>query len=195
MKFEEIKELLQYTDGESKIYMPNEIFEDLKSVIKNSPHLAFAYSYIYLVHWLYRYTKYTSSKSIITNEHIKEILGYNSKTKGLDYLIKKNGLLDELGYTLTTNDIPLHWKYDKYDGLEFTLLHDSIAEELEINPSLTKGDILKVYQIPRKYNVKLPVKAFDRYSNDDIDGTFYEVSNTHLIPFEEIGRASCRERV
>lgn len=181
MKYQEIKELLQYTDEESKIYMPNEIFEDLKGAIKNSPHLTFSYSYIYLVHWLYRYTKYLNSKAIITNEHIKEILGYNAKTKGLDYLIKKNGLLDQLEYTMTTNDIPLHWNLDKFEGLTFTKLQETIEEEMKNNPLLSKGEILETYQIPRKYNIKYPVKAF--YRNED-EGTFIEISNTHCIPFE-----------
>ncbi|WP_210367425.1 hypothetical protein [Bacillus sp. REN3] len=183
MKFEEIKELLQYTDKESKIYMPNEIFDDLKGAIKNSPHLTFAYSYIYLVHWLYRYAKYLNSKSIITNEHIKEILGYNAKTKGLDYLIKKNGLLDQLEYTMTTNDIPLHWNFDKFEGLTFTTLQETIEEEMKNSHLLTKGEILQTYQIPRKYNIKFPVKAFYRNEKED-EGTFFEISNTHCIPFE-----------
>ncbi|EFV79040.1 hypothetical protein HMPREF1013_00669 [Bacillus sp. 2_A_57_CT2] len=184
MKFEEIEELLQYNEKESKIFIANEVFVDLKGAIKNSPHLAFAYSYIYLVTWLYRYAKHLNSKGIITKGIINEILGYHANTKGLDYLIKKKGLLDKLDYTITVSDFPIQWKYDKFEGLEFEMLSEIYEFEMKHNPLVTKSEILDIYNIPKKYNIKFPVKSFYRNSDEDEDGTFFEVENTHMIPFE-----------
>ncbi|MEH7393324.1 hypothetical protein [Bacillus sp. JJ1474] len=176
MTYEEIEKLLQYHERESKVFIPNEILEELKCHIPNSPHIAFAYSYYYLICWLYRYAKYGVINDI-DNKKIKEILGYTAITKGLDYLIKKNGVLDDLGYTITTKDFPLSWTYED-DFLEFDLLSD-MDEDIQRNVK---------QQYSRKYTIKFPPKAFHRTkeSKEDsyLDGTFYEVDNTHLIPFE-----------
>lgn len=119
MKYEQLEELLQYHEKESKIFMPNEIFDDLKGAIPDSPHIAFAYSYTYLAAWLYRYSKHISpTEGFIDNVKMKQILGYNENYKKLDYLIKKNGLLDQLGYTETVKDFPTSWTYDEMEGLE-----------------------------------------------------------------------------
>ncbi|MGG2091903.1 helix-turn-helix domain-containing protein [Bacillus sp. S13(2024)] len=181
MNYDVLNILLQYDDAESKVFMPNETFEDLKSAITNSPHIGFAYSYIYFITWQYRYVKHMGNDGLINNCKIKEILGYNPTTKGLDYLTKKNGLLDKLEYTKTVKDFPVSWEYKELEGLEFSMLSEH--EEL-----------LGFWKLPRKYTIKFPVKAFYRHSNDEEmkneynegyeDGTFYDVSNTHMIPFE-----------
>jgi len=179
MKYQEINSLLQYNDyngSERTLFMPNEIFEDLKGNIKNTPHIAFAYSYIYLVTWLYRYTKLLVQKDAISNNKIKEILGYQPETRTVNYLIKKNGLLEQLGYLITDNDFPVWWNQSKYEELEFTMY----SEEKET---------FTHHNIPRNYTVKYPVKAFNRiiFQNEDkieIEGTFYDIENTHNIPFE-----------
>lgn len=171
MKYEEIENLLQYHDKESKIFMPNEIFTDLKGAITNSsPHLAFSYSYTYLITWIYRHAKHMSKDGIIDNGKLKEILGYNPTTKGLDYLIKKNGLLDQLGYTETVKDFPTSWTFDDGD-LEFDMYSDN-------------KEMLTNWNLPRKYSIKYPVKSFHRFDEEVEDGTFYEFTNTHCIPFE-----------
>ncbi|AZV43678.1 hypothetical protein BAOM_3069 [Peribacillus asahii] len=182
MKYEEIESLLKFDEKESKLFMPNEIFEDLQNNIKKGVHIPVAYSYYYLVNWLYRHAKFAYNQ--IDNRKMKEILGYNPDTKGIDYILKKNGALDTMGYTETVKDFPVVWELSEDDGLTFTLLSemdDYFKEEI-------KGSI------SRKYTVKFPVKAFHRhiydeemkgdYNNGYEDGTFFEVDNTHLIPFE-----------
>lgn len=180
MNFDEIKTLIQFNDKESKVFMPNEIFTDLIGAIKNSPHIGFAYSYIYLVTWLYRYAKHMSNEGFLDNGKIKKILGYNANTKGLDYLTKRNGLLDQLGYTETAKDFPIAWTFED-NLLEFDMISDN-------------KEILDIWNLSRKYSIKFPVKGFYRYLNDEElkveyesgyeDGTFFDVSNTHCIPFE-----------
>ncbi|MFD0827570.1 hypothetical protein ACT8ZR_18235 [Neobacillus sp. M.A.Huq-85] len=171
MKYEQIEELLEYQEKESKIFMPNEIYEELKGAIPDSPHIAFAYSYTYLATWIYRYAKHISpTEGFIDNGRMKEMLGYNPTYKKLDYLIKKNGVLDQMGYTETVKDFPTLWSFE--DGeLDFTM-YSEFKEEL--------SHLI----LSRKFSVKLPVKAIHRYDKEVLDGTYYEFENTHCIPFE-----------
>jgi hypothetical protein len=162
---------LNYDSKESPLYMPNEIFDDLQKGVNKRKYIPFAYSYYYLISWLYRYTKYGSVE--IENKILKSILGYSSTYTEIDYLIKKNGILDQIGYTLTEKDYPTSWLYD--GDLEFTLLSD-FNEDIQ---KLMKGTR------SRKFAIKYPIKAFHRNGNQEIiDGTFYEFDRTHLIPFE-----------
>ncbi|MGG4039284.1 hypothetical protein [Heyndrickxia ginsengihumi] len=175
MQYDEIKESLQFNKKETNIFMPNEIFNDLQNNIKKSVHIPFAYSYYYLITWLYRYAKYGSIS--IDNKNIKEILGYNKDYKPIDYIIKKNGILDLMEYTITTKDHPISWEVnDNY--LNFSMLSDFDEETIKT--------IKKIKS--RKYMIKFPYKSFFRTKESEEDnyedGTFYDVSNTHLIPFE-----------
>lgn len=166
---------LQYYEKESKIFMPNEIFNDLKPLhSKGSSHVAFAYSFYYLISWLFRYCKYDKVNADMG--FIKQVLGYNKDYKKLNYLTKKNGLLDEMGYALTSTDYPIAWNME--DGLEFTYLS-------ELDPESQK--ILRDAR-GRNFKIKYPVKGLwrSRESADEgyEDGTFFEVDQTHMIPFE-----------
>lgn len=164
-----IKQLLKYNDHQNKVYIHNEIFEELKLLHeKGSSHVAFAYGYYYLISWLYRYTKYGEIN--IDVKMIKEILGYNATNKKLDYLIKKGGLLDEIGLTETSTDYPLVWTFE--DGeLEFTMFSDF------------DEDIKKIYQKQKGNNskIKVPVKGLNRNGEN---GTFYDIYYTHEMTFD-----------
>lgn len=190
MNYEEIKNTVHYNDYkgyESNIYMPNEIFDELKGNIKNTPHVAFAYSYVYLITWLYRYVKHTNGIDVISNSTIKEILGYNSNTRTINYLIKKNGLLDQMGYTSTERDFPVQVAFE--DGaLEFLLVSELDDKS---NPKYCyEFSTEKVVRddIPLNFTIKKPVKAFEREVDEngciEVEGTFYDIENTHCIPFE-----------
>lgn len=171
-----INKLLQYNEKESKLYMPNEIFNDLKASGIKSKHIPLAYSYYYLISWLYRYTKYQIG-TIIDHKLIKQLLGYSPTYPEIDYIIKRNGELDKIGYTTTEKDIPLSWTFED-DFLDFYMLSD-LDEDMQ--------RIIK-QQLSRKYTIKFPNKAFhrSRESEEDkyLDGTFYDISNTHLVEFE-----------
>src|SRR5437763_8036906 len=110
-----------FTPKEKRIFMPNEIFDDFKSGFDSGVHKAFAYSYYYVVNYLYRYTKYSFGERF-TQPEIMEFLGYSASNKKLNYITKKDGLLDQIGYTKTTTDYPVQWNFDSdYAGksLEF----------------------------------------------------------------------------
>lgn len=169
----ELQKRLFYDSKENVMYMPNEIFDDFQKYIK-PVHIPFAYSYYYLISWLYRYAKY--GEYPFDNKDIKEILGYHATNKKLDYLIKTNGLLDEIGYTETVKNYPIEWKYD--DGLDFTMFSELNADDQKIIQQTRS----------RKYFVKFPVKGIFRtqesLQEEIVDGTFYDLSNTHEVPFE-----------
>lgn len=163
---------LQYNNKESPMYVPNEIFGDFIGGAIKQKHVPFAYSYYYLVSWLYRNCKYGSLP--IDNKQIKELLGYSPTYVEVDYLIKKNGVLDVIGYTLTEKDYPISWSLEGND-LEFTMLSD-LDDDMQ---KIAKDNR------SRKYFVKFPVKGFYRDDEEDCyNGTFYEIDNTHEVPFE-----------
>ena len=171
MKGEELViDKLKNHDYQSNIYIHNEIFQELKAIHnKGSSHVAFAYSFYYLICYLYRYTKYSDPNIYIKS--IKEILGYNRDNKKIDYLIKNNGVLDELGLTYSSTDYPITWSF--VDGeLEFFMLSQMDTDFKQI---INKG---------RNTKIKVPVKAIHRNGDIEIlDGTFYEIEYTHEIPF------------
>jgi len=184
MTYAEMEQLLQFNDYESKVFMPNEVFSDLQKNIDNASHIAFAYSYIYFITWLYRYAKYGMVNELIDQKFIKKVLGYNENYKKLDYLIKQNGILEQMGYIRTEKDFPIAYSYDEIDGLQFQYIDD--FKEFTA--------YIKVLNVPKNFKIKFPVKAFYRYPNDEEmqkeydegyeDGTFFYVDRTHLVPFE-----------
>lgn len=147
------------------IYMPNEIFEDLRDNIKSAKHVAFAYSYYYYVAYLYRYCEWCKDE-YVTQSLIKEALGLSSIEKRVDYIIKKDGVLDTLGYTETTVECPIEWELDVMNSLTFTIT------------SITENG----------YKIKCPTKCFFRSKatrgKNLLDGTFYDVYETHKINYE-----------
>ncbi|MGE7217151.1 hypothetical protein ACQKJC_11675 [Priestia koreensis] len=193
MEYNKLIQLLQYNDEyEEKVFMPNEVFEDLQNNISKSPHVAFAYSYIYLITWLFRYAKYMlgqSNQVLFTQEVLKEILGYASTEKRLNYLIKNNGLLEQMNYLETTKNYPvmaqyvtrnsdaaIHYDWEELDEVIFTYVEDFAEEVRQIT-----------FNTPKNFKVKRPVRAFTRTFDEEeeiLDGTFYYVDRTHLIPFD-----------
>lgn len=179
MTYEEICRLLSYNEDTERLtfYMPNETFENLKKCIKNSPHIAFGYSYVYLTFWLWRNTKYFNVDEIIDNKIIKRILGYNMSTQGLDYIIKKNGLLDQCGYTESVRDYPISWDYTKGEGFSF-FMSSEIDETIRNRFSF----------VPKRFFLKKPLMGFERAliengAEYDILGTFQAIENTHIVDF------------
>lgn len=180
MSYNELHNLFNYDEKETSLYMPNEIFKDLQKYIKNTPHIAFAYTYIYLITWLYRYAKHFNVEVVLDNKKLKEVLGYSSKNQTMDYLIKKGGLLDEIEYLDSTRDYVINWQFNKStdEALSFFMFSDIDREINDYFPS-----------VPKRFFLKKPLKAFYRVIEEENDeyeiaGTFYDISNTHNIPFE-----------
>jgi hypothetical protein len=158
------------------IFLPNEIFSDLSDErISNSIHRSFCYSYYYYISYLYRYSLYVKNTPMINQQDIKQKLGYNRNEKRIDYLIKQGGILDLLGYTLTTQDYPVSWSMDDMGFLQFKTIKE-LHEEHGVQVTLQTSD--------RNFKIKKPIKAFHRKSDSNfLDGIFYDVSNTHKVSY------------
>jgi hypothetical protein len=155
-----------------KVYIQNKIFFDLaRNTLFSTKNIVFIYAYYCLICYLFRYCKYGQGR-FLTNEDIKEILGYQRKYAGVDYLIKRGGVLDHIGYTECIRDFPLQYK------LESQYVEFKMYSELE-------QETKKVLDMPRNFYIKKPIMAFykDESSSQNkiYDGTFYEIENTHLF--------------
>lgn len=185
IKYDNLLEKLRFSINQSDIFMSNKYFDiiiDLKSKGLRSTHLGFVYSYMYLQTYMCRNTTYDHYIPSVTE--IKEILGYSPIQKTVDYIIKKNGLLDKERLTITDNNFPIINQYIKENGsLEFDLvldIHDSLKDHRDM------------YNIANTTKYKYPVLSFyDDHSRDDVEvsyfdngGTFYDTSNTTNIRFE-----------
>lgn len=192
--------------SEHKVYIPNEIFRELKGYIdeetgeiiegffdregnkipefKSSTHIAYAYSRVYLAHYMYRYCKYSywddeNGDIEIDEKMIKQILGFPAKSDDYTYITKKGGLLERLGYIRKENDIPLR-----------CILHpnDSIEGRWYIDHFVMKSEYPEIYGNSKNRKIDYPVKAFYRgtWAEEDgyMNGTFFEIDNTHMIDID-----------
>jgi len=185
-------ENLKYLYGrEANVRIPNSIFKTLSGMNKdennnvNAQQIAFSYAYILTVSFLYKYCHFVDveNHTYVQNGDIKSILGYSRKTKSVDKLIKKGGLLDQLQITNTIKNYPVR-SYSREDEkingvslLEFVCIDDS-ANDINYNSyrSLVKN---------RNYEVKEPLfMTTDAYGENDY-GTLYSFENTHSINIHE----------
>ncbi|WP_427124721.1 hypothetical protein ACQCPP_12405 [Priestia megaterium] len=200
MTYNEIERVLQINGNESHIYLPNDIFEELK-VIENVQHRAFAYSYIYLITWLWRNAKYGSLEyEDMTQNKFMKILGKKGNTR-LRYITSKKGILEEIKYLETQKDFPLYARYDSHQV--FSVENDeNICRELGdgmwFNYMSEYDDVPEVFEYnrpPANYEVKKPIRGYHRNILDPEwteeyeqggyeDGTFFQYENTHEIPIE-----------
>jgi len=168
------------SDKRIDFFIPNEIFEDFKRIqYRASTHYAFAVAYYAVISFLYYRCSY--GKGIITQSDLKALLGLNKDNKRIDYLIKKNGLIEKIGYISNTTNYPVKKELNEFNGTyEFVYVDEF------------KGDF-KIEGVPNKHEVKYPVKAFER---NNAEGTFFDVRNTikldmrkfyEIINDEELG--------
>ena len=201
---EELKEKLCYDEEQSKIFMPNEIFEDLKDNIditeikRGSEHIAYAYSYVYLISYLYRYAKY--AEHLYKEEELKEILQTTNNHKA--YITKKGGVLDQLNYIKKESDFPIKIDYDMwYEATEnpqskpVFKMNSEMIEYFD-SPNITS----EISKLSKNHKINYPFRAFHaptKYVDDegkiikvlnptefDSQGYFFDIENTHMIPVE-----------
>lgn len=173
MNKKQLTEWLKLENNQSNqliIQTPNEIFTDLESAtFKSWKHKAFAYSYYYLVSYLYRGTIYNTTTEDYCQENI--ITSIVAKSDSFSYITKRNGVLDNIGYTKTTSNYPVSYYY-KNKILQFELVKD-LKHQVGNNIS----------SVGNRFFAKEPVKALNRF-NEDYSGTFYSFQNTHLVTIE-----------
>lgn len=224
----DLETFFNYRDVESKIFVPNEIFADFKAIgnIKTvkgksdeeyrkrsdgkkvkkgvgKSQVPFAFSYYYLISYLYRNAKYGEIQETLTQGKLKEILGFSSTYKDVNYIIKEGGMLDQMQYTETTDDIPILASREVVGVSEYVLTKEERNKYLFLDFEYYdweegRDPFYKHYTktFPNSYKIKKPIRGFhkcyvdennpDKSGIDETvhDGSFYEVDNTTLIPFE-----------
>lgn len=190
-------------EKESKLALPNELYTTIKQWKEDKKikanQISFIWSYLYLQTYLYRYAKY--AEYVPSVSEIKQMLGYAARSSSIEYIIKKDGLLDAEGWTESTDDFPVRIMWVDKDGdktdrpIIITLkeeskgFHESLDGDVETIKQVlgTKSYEIhwkKVHYVNNKQKIKYPVFAFQRDLNPeyiDYDGTFYESANTTII--------------
>lgn len=149
--------------------------------LKGNRHKTFAFSYYWLVSYLWKYSKYGYRE--INTQDIKRILGINPTEKRMDYITKKKGLLDSVGLTETTRDFPINTSFDDNGEIIVTTLSN-------LNKDVAQ-DFLKKHSA--RYVCKKPLLQYKRegkaglmYSRDDVVSiSIFEFTRCVLCP--EIG--------
>ncbi|MGQ7276621.1 hypothetical protein ACT91Q_01490 [Brevibacillus thermoruber] len=192
---EELEKLLQ-VNGQEKVYLPNSIFTELKRAMvgheknKSSKHIPFAYAYVFIISYLWRYAKFGSSTNDYdyTEKELKRLLGVNEVSKGFDYITKKGGILEQLDYIRKESDYPVSVKLDDNNLLEFTMyseIIDYIPHELK--------------QSRRNRKVNFPVRGYyfcpESEEDDYEDGYFFEIENTHEVSIETFLHCMSKEDI
>ncbi|MGG2111063.1 hypothetical protein ABFY60_11165 [Lysinibacillus pakistanensis] len=148
---------------ETVVAIPNELFDHLldledNKVLKNS-HSHVAFAYMFLQTWLYRYAKY--DQYVPTVADIKQLLAFTADEKRINYIIKKDGVLDKEGITETTQDFPVLVTWEDKIGLKndfptIETLTDIFPEHMEFK------DMLKERKISGKLTCKKPLYLYER---------------------------------
>ncbi|QTB24550.1 helix-turn-helix domain-containing protein [Lysinibacillus sphaericus] len=174
------------------VAMPNELFTQLLQMKEDGElkpvHIGFTYSYIYLQTYMYRYSTYDAY--VPSKGEIKELLTYNPTEQLTDYIIKKNGLLEQKDILTTTNEFPVISEMED-DGFgnrvpKITTIHEFCNE----NQHETVDEWRNRMGITRRVDCKYPVFGFERYAEEDEqgvyyeDGTFFDISNSTLIDMD-----------
>lgn len=190
-------------EKESKLALPNELYSTMLEWKKEKKikanQIPFVWSYLYLQTYLYRYAKY--NEYVPSTSEIKQMLGYGAGSSSIEYIIKKDGVLDNEGWTESTDDFPVRVMWEDEDGdktdrpIIITLkeeskgFHESLDGDIEAIKKLIGAESYeahwkKIKNVNNKQKIKYPVFAFQRDLNPeyiDFDGTFYESANTTII--------------
>ena len=167
------------------IYIPNEVFKDLTTVLKsikggNIKELSFSYAYLVTVGFLYRYANYVDvdEGTYIQNRNIKELLGYSHTTKTVDKIIKKNGILDMMGLTDTIKNYPVFFNLEEGEINKCNIVEFTTIDELD------DKDKYKSIVKNRNFEVKDPTYITSGYKDREY-GTLYDTQNTHRVTIGE----------
>lgn len=189
-KFNELNNRIGYTDKQKTIAFSNLNFKVLVKLVNNKKlkptHVAFAFSYLYLQTYLFRYTKY--DRYVPKVNELKNILTYDKTTKTLNYIIKDGGLLDAANLTKTIYDFPVVHTITDSKELEFDLIS-------EFNDGSNRYGTKWRLENKVGYNAscKYPVLAFhsdlDKYKQlgvqySDLGGSFFGYGNFTLIDWD-----------
>lgn len=176
---------IEHLYGNAYVQIPNGVFKDLQHIKTNTQQSSFAYAYIVTVAFLYKYAHYVDvdNGTYIQNKDIKQLLGYGATTKSIDKIIKRNGILEEIGLIDTTKNYPVQVTHSN-EEVNGYLARDFITIDM-IDDNYVNYELIKGIVKNRNYEVKEPSFFFD-YKGEV--GTLYDYSNTHKITIQEFIR-------
>lgn len=182
-KFTELNNRIIYKEEQNLLGISNSHFEILLKLANNKvlkpQHIPFAFSYLYLQTYLFRYTKYDDYVPSVSD--IKEILTYDKSNKTLNYIIKDGGALDSVNLTKTIYDFPIYHEWVD-GGLEFTLV-SRLNNDNEFGRKWRQGKGIN-YNASCKYPVLAfydELDSFNEISVNNNNGTFFSTFNLTLI--------------
>lgn len=187
MTEEEISNVLGINGKESPVFMPNEMFESLQEYLEDSSHIAYTYSYMYLIHFLYRNCKYFNVPTLLDGNILKEILGYSKSNRTMNYITKKGGLLNCINYTEATKSYPLSWDYTD-EELTFLTAED-MEDYMDILPTIPKTFFLN-YPLLATADKRVVTKTIITETDErlekevEVRGTFFDTESTHSVDFK-----------
>jgi hypothetical protein len=178
------------------VYLPNDIFDDFRQsqLFRNWQQEAFAYTFYYVISYLYRnclYSKVIDIDDLGLGAIKKNILNVGSKT--FDMIYTKNGLLDQLGYTVTHTDIPIYALLKDDGSLNGFCTYSDFQATTEHKRDIPNNFRFKLplkalYHVPPKDYLELEKKRKDDIEIDDLlsytDGHFFDVYSSHKIQIE-----------
>ncbi|WP_369899763.1 hypothetical protein [Bacillus manliponensis] len=186
---DEYNTLLSVADSEYNVVIPNEFFDDINklkkeiNLSKDSKHVSFAYGYLFLITYIYRYTKFHSHQEYgFTEQEIKKLLTISPDSYGknsVNNISKRGGILERMGYIEKVKDYPVSYDFDKEEN-EFVFCYLSeIIEDLGDNAT-------KLFPTNTKNRrVNFPVKMFEDRDipalNRECNGTIFDVTYTTSI--------------
>ena len=173
--------------GNAYVQIPNDVFKDLTKTIKNNgkpnaQQISFAYAYLVTIAFLYKYAHFVDvdNGTYIQNKDIKQVLGYGEKTKTVDKIIKKDGILEQLRLVHTTKNYPVSVEYTD-EIINDVRMREFITIEMLSDKDAYYKEVKRIVK-NRNYEIKEPLFLFD-YKNDA--GSLYSYENTHKITIDE----------
>ncbi|EPD54157.1 hypothetical protein HMPREF1210_00142 [Paenisporosarcina sp. HGH0030] len=187
----ELRYLLEFDSKyQQKVGIPNDIFEilsqDEELNVAKAPHVAYAYAYVFITAWFYKYAKYNLPFEVTDVSSIKEIIGLSPIEKRYNYIFKKGGVLDRLGITKTVNFKEASYEYvwENGDFWGFVKYEEWLAkrDSRDIDEMKAVGVNLNT----KRKQIKYPIFGLDKriVNEEEIEGTFYEWGNSHAVPMD-----------
>lgn len=173
--------------GKAYVQIPNGVFRDLSQNIKsrnqtNIKQASFAYAYLVTIAFLYKYAHFVDidNGTYIQNKDIKQLLGYGKTTKTIDKIIKKNGILEQIGLIKTTKDYPISVEYtdEKINDIN---MREFVTISM-LGTDNTNYNMVKEIVKNNNYEIKEPSFMFEY--DDDI-GSLYNYERTHKVTLKE----------
>lgn len=161
--------------------MPNNTFYSFGESINDIRSRSFGYSYYILNAVMFKYASYVdlNNNSCIKVGDFKEALGYRADNKTVNKIIKKNGILDNMGASETIEDFPIFFELNNVneEGINFTYFSELRREDDVYH-------YISAIVRNKNYSVKIPLYLFNY---DGELGTFFNnYRNTYTVKVSEL---------